>query len=260
MSKKATDLFLAFLTALLFIFTVITTPVSAEAEAKSLLSSAFFLGDSTTNSLRYHAVLSGGKDTTRVWTGAGNTLSMWDVADKKIHVTQSMMKELQKSPHFPKAKIRLTTGKSPDDLYLDLPTLAEIARPPVLIITLGLNGIALMSKEDFKGEYSRLITVLKEKTPDTQIFLNSVFPVGKDAAVSPEKVELANTYIKELALEHHLPYLDTHSLLKTESGYPEPSYLDTNDGIHWNKKGCIKIMEVLEHAYETLAKTPMPLV
>ena len=49
-----------------------------------------FLGDSTTNAMRYYEVLPGGKNTLSVWSGVDGTLSMWDVSRKEIGITQAM--------------------------------------------------------------------------------------------------------------------------------------------------------------------------
>ena len=233
--------------------------VFADTSSDSLLSSICFLGDSTTNSLRYHGVLPGGRDTVQVWTGAKNTLSMWDIAEKKICLSPPMYEALRASPHFPKHKMRLTETAKDGKLYLDIATMMSIMRPKMLVITLGINGCAMMTKSDFKTEYTRLIRVLKEASPESTLVLNTIYPVMQTAVVKNSDIDAANSWISEIAKDENLPFLNTNFLLKAENGFPLSSYLDSTDGIHWNQDGAKKILEVLLHALEAYTKTPFPL-
>ena len=60
-----------------------------------------FLGDSTTNAIRHHELLPGGKNTASVWSGVDGTLSMWDVSRKEIGITEAMHTTYTKRRNHP---------------------------------------------------------------------------------------------------------------------------------------------------------------
>ncbi len=255
MSKKVFCFLLFLLTVSLLSVSLLASPSYAMPESPTVV----FLGDSTTNSLYHHGILQKLPFRARVWTGAGNTLSMWDVAKKKIHITKEIEADIRTKPNAPKIKLNYTTDKTSGERFLDLETLTAYLRPDCIVITLGINGCSLMSDEDFIAEYRALVDTLKAASPDTQLVLHSILPVAERAKVTNARIDEANRMIRAIAESYGLPYLDTNSLLKTESGFPDPSLLDASDGIHWNKKGCQKIWEVMWYACEQLAKTPLPL-
>ena len=142
--------------------------------------------------------------------------------------------------------------------FLPISDLAALKKPAHIVITIGLNGCSLMSESDFKYEYKCLIHTLKNASPGTEIFLNSIFPVATHAKVTNESVDRANGWISSIADEENLPYLDTNSRLKNDYGKADASLLDSVDGIHWNKHGCQKIMEVLKDALQKYMPSSLP--
>ena len=217
-------------------------------------SDTVFLGDSTTNSLRFWKILP--EDS--VWTGDKCTLSMWDVSQKKIALSEGSLSSLKELPDFEIYSKNLSVAEGKTVTYfLPLADLAALKKPKNIIITLGINGAALMSENDFKEEYTLLIHTLKKASPSTGIFLNSIFPVAGHAKIKKETIDLANTWIKDVASEERLPFLDTNSLLKNEYGEADPALVDSVDGIHWNKRGCQKILEVLKIAIQKYLPSPL---
>ena len=211
------------------------------------ISDTVFLGDSTTNSLRFWRLL----PEDLVWTGDKCTFSMWDASKKKIALSDSLFASLKALPNFEAYSQNLSVCNEKKTTYfLPVSDLAALKKPANIIITLGLNGASLMSENDFKTEYTLLIRALKCASPDTKIFLNSIFPVANHAKIKNEAIDLANTWIADIASQEQLPFLNTNSLLKNEYGEADPTLLDSVDGIHWNKRGCQKIMEVLQDALQ----------
>ena len=212
-----------------------------------LASDTVFLGDSTTNSLRFWGILPWDS----VWTGDKCTLSMWDVSKKKIALSESYLRSLKALPEFEiYSKDLSVTNEKKTTYFLPLSDLAALKKPANIVITLGLNGAALMSENDFKEEYTLLIQTLRKASPNTRIFLHSIFPVANHAKIKNETVDLANAWIADIALKEQLPFLDTNSLLKNEHGKADPTLVDSVDGIHWNQKGCRKIMEVFQNVLQ----------
>ncbi|MCD7767801.1 MAG: SGNH/GDSL hydrolase family protein [Oscillospiraceae bacterium] len=46
-------------------------------------------------------------------------------------------------------------------------------------ITLGVNGVSFMDEEWFKRDYSALVESIRAASPDTEIVLNSIYPVAR---------------------------------------------------------------------------------
>ena len=83
-----------------------------------------FLGDSTTYSLLYYGVLSGGKESTQIWTPKSRTLAL-DMA-----LTTTIL--------YPETEEEITIEEA-----------ARRKQPEIMVITLGVNGVSYMhDKED----------------------------------------------------------------------------------------------------------------
>ena len=227
----------------------------AETFPMDMLRSVIFLGDSTTNSLRFWKTI----PYDSVWTGDKCTLSMWDVSQKKIALSETEFLNLKSLPNFEKMSkdLSVSTGKN-TTYFLPISALSALKKPSCLVITLGLNGCAMMSETDFKEEYTRLIRTVKNASPTTKILLNSIFPVAKHAKVANSAIDRANGWISDIATEEDLVFLDTNTLLKNEYGEADPALVDSVDGIHWNEKGCRKIMEVFQIALQKYMSSTLP--
>jgi lysophospholipase L1-like esterase len=142
-----------------------------------------------------------------------------------------------------------------DGSSLTIKTALERMQPDYLIITLGLNnGVSYCTEEKFKEYYGKLIDAVNEASPDTRIILQSVFPVSKVAekrlsGISNDKIDKANTWIEELAVEKSVRYLYTSSVLKDKKGYLSPQY-DSGDGVTLNESGYAIMLEYIRtHGY-----------
>ena len=205
---------------------------------------AVFLGDSTTNSLRFWGVLDEGESSPVVWTGLNCTLSMWGLSDKEILITKEMQSAYKNRPDCDLFKTDSKIKSIP------LKELSALIKPSKMIITVGLNGCALMTKTDFTEEYCSLIDAVLEASPDTNIYLSSIFPVAENAKISNQKIDLANTWIAEIATRRNLPFLNLNPHLKGDDGNAVKTLVDSADGIHWNRAGCHKIVSLFRELIE----------
>ncbi len=115
-------------------------------------------------------------------------------------------------------------------------------RPEILVLSFGLNGILEFNKEPdlFIVRYRYLIGGIRERSPETRIILQSVYPV-RSAGKYPVEPEILNAYINRLnerieaiaASEKHVKYIDSAACLRDESGALRAEY-DVGDGIHLN--------------------------
>ena len=185
--------------------------------------SLYFLGDSLTAHLAAREVLSGGRQTRQVIAPRLGMLNL--------------------NSQITSAKVILPT----DGREVTAAEAVSILRPPVLIVTLGTDwGVSYLEREDFKYCYSKLITALREASPDTQIILQSIFPVTAECRVlDNKKIDRANVWVMELAKEHGLKYLDTQTVLKDECGNLKREFCNSEDGIHLTREAYVEILEYI---------------
>lgn len=188
-----------------------------------------FLGDSTTYGLKYYEVLSGGKNTTQVWTPASGTLTLYNYATATIV--------------FPE-----------DGQEISIVDAVTRKMPEYLVITLGVNGVAEMDEDWFKQDYTALVQSIQAASPDTKIICNSIYPVENDYeyinSINNTNIPQANEWIKAVAESTGCKYADSASVLKAEDGSLREDY-GNGDGIHLNADGFNAVLEYLRtHAYQ----------
>lgn len=104
--------------------------------------------------------------------------------------------------------------------------------PQVLFLALGLNDVSLTNgdTEAFKASYKAVIDTLKERLPDTKIYVNCILPVTEERIKEEpayEKISDYNDVLRELCKEEELVLIDNTVIMKDE--YYEP------DGEHVKK-------------------------
>lgn len=188
-----------------------------------------FLGDSTTYGLKYYEVLSGGKNTTQVWTPASGTLTLFNYATATIV--------------FPE-----------DGQEISIVDAVTRKLPEYLVITLGVNGVSMMDEDWFKTDYTALVKSIQAASPDTKIICNSIYPVENDyeqiESINNTNIPQANEWIKAVAEATGCKYADSASVLKAEDGSLREDY-GNGDGIHLNADGFNAVLNYLRtHAYQ----------
>lgn len=133
----------------------------------------------------------------------------------------------------------INRGISGDNSYgvfyrLD-PVLAQ--HPSKIFLLIGVNDIKRGTPiEDIARNYERIILKVKQQSPKTKLYLQSVLPVTElilasiyDNIRNPRIIAL-NELMKALAVKHNLPYVDIFNQLKDENGQLVRSL--TTDGLH----------------------------
>ena len=116
-------------------------------------------------------------------------------------------------------------------------------------IMLGVNELGWSYPEVFKLKYGELIDSIREVKPDCKIYLQSIIPVTKSKSNSDDiynnsKIAKYNEYIKEVAKDKNVNYLDVKSVkIDSESNLTESA---STDGIHIGKNYCQKWLEYLK--------------
>lgn len=216
----------------------ITTGVILEESVdidNEYLDKIIFLGESTTYGLKHYGVLSGGVNTTQVWTGGK--------IENGIAKTTGT---LSLSPNIANAKIFYPDTNE----IMDIKSAIKLKSPEYLIITLGLNnGVSYYNEQEFKDCYSLLIESINSCPSPPKIILQSIFPVSRKCAIqafTPEKITKCNTWILELAEAYNVKYLNTFEILCDADGYLFESY-ENGDGIHLNKEGLVAVVNYIKH-------------
>lgn len=214
-----------------------------EDQGQAYLDRFVFLGESTTYHLKNRGVLRGGRETTQVWGPDNGTLTL-DSAITSVKI------------RYPE------TGE-----YLTLAEAAARKRPEFLVLTFGLNGAPATLRrgaDAYKTLYRALIDDLQAASPETQIVLQSCFPVAKNMDMSHYSLTLdelndgiraINAWTVELAEEYGLPYLDTAEILTDEQGRLKIEY-QNGDGYHLTREAYVDIlMYIRTHGIESEENT-----
>lgn len=123
------------------------------------------------------------------------------------------------------------------------------ANPEILILTVGINGLRTWEEEDFKKYDSKLIEIAVTSLPNSQIILQSIYPTTErpgtvSAEYTNDKIDTVNGWIKELAEQYGLPFLNTASALKDANGRL-PENCQNGDGIHLNTEGFNIVLDYI---------------
>lgn len=108
------------------------------------------------------------------------------------------------------------------------------SEPQYLFILLGSNDLeGGMGSKDFKKHYKNLIEIIKSKSPNTNIYVQSILPVKKSVEdkqpnFSVNRVNSFNEALIELAEEEKIKYLDISTILDSSN-----KDLYEPDGIHF---------------------------
>ena len=195
---------------------------------KDYLNNLVYIGDSLTYGLEFYKVL----PEENVWVPSNGTMTLSDVANKKIYFTEA------------KKEIPIKEA-------------LERTKPQVLVIALGVNGISWLKEESFKNEFRNLVSAVRKITPETKIILQSILPVTPNykyqESINNFKISRANLWMLEVAYELGLYYMDVAECLVDETGYLPDSY-DSGDGLHLNAS----TYKIVENYIRTEAVTTAP--
>ena len=198
------------------------------------LDTLTFLGDSTTAHMLLRAPLKGGKDSKQIWATKSRYLNL----SSRITYEKIICPE---------------NGQE-----LTVAEVAAITRPQRLVITLGIDYGVYYYRNDlqtFGYYYEKLLDAILAASPNTNLILQSIFPVGKNSTViTNDMVDHANGVIAEIAARRSLVYIDAAAVLRDAEGYLKGDYCYSDDGIHLTASAYEAIFENIKN-YETEVKS-----
>ena len=122
-------------------------------------------------------------------------------------------------------------------------------KPKKIFLMVGINDFVNEKKsiEEVLSKYKIILEELQSKTPQTEVFIQSVLPVNNNLSYflqDNQKVIQFNFKLQELATEFNYQYIDVFSDLADSENELDARY--TTDGIHLNGKAYLIWKEAVE--------------
>ena len=198
---------------------------------RAYLDKIVFLGDSTTYGIGYYYGI-GYKElcpASQVWTPKSGTLTL---------------------SYYNIATIVYPATKE----EISIEDAVKRAKPEIMVITLGVNGVSFMDEEWFIRDYTALVQLIQAASPDTKIILNSIYPVAKSYKyqkdINNDKINAANGWVERVAESTGVRFLNSRECLVGADGWlPESS--QNGDGLHLTGEAFTTVMQYIRtHAYQ----------
>jgi len=118
------------------------------------------------------------------------------------------------------------------------------SKPLQIFLMIGINDLARGDSLDYiLANYRQIIQLIKEKTPASELYIQSVLPVNdsfnqfKNHVNKTDQVINLNARLEQLSGEQQVTFIDLYSKFTTPEGKLDPEY--TNDGLHLTGKGYL---------------------
>ncbi len=178
-----------------------------EDKGQAYIDSLTFLCDSALIGLRDYGLLSGGTLTTQVWGSSAGNIPAADIAECTIQ--------------YPADGSQVSAANA-----------AMVARPDILVISLGTDSLAATTQEDFIANYTALLNAIRAASPSTRIICCSLTSVatgytGVDG-LTAALVGQANEWIRQVCTDLGVYYADAASAVSDSSGSLFSEYVSAN--------------------------------
>ncbi|NEU73548.1 G-D-S-L family lipolytic protein [Hassallia byssoidea VB512170] len=145
-------------------------------------------------------------------------------------------------------KNRGISGDTTERILHRLNTILE-SKPKQIFLMIGINDLINDGKSVTATleQYKNILRDLKEKTPKTKVFVQSVLPVNNKVYLywqDNNNVLKINSGLKNLAKEFNYEYIDIFSLLLDSENQLDAQY--TVDGLHLNGQAYLVWKTVIE--------------
>lgn len=148
----------------------------------------------------------------------------------------------------PNIKNRGISGDTIDRILNRLDEIVD-SKPKKIFLMMGINDF-LNSRNSHKKaleDYKKILLEIRQKTPNTQVFIQSVLPVNNKINkfwLSSATIIKLNDSLKELAKELSFEYINLFSHLADSQNQLDAQY--TLDGVHLNGQAYLVWKEVIE--------------
>ncbi len=109
-----------------------------------------------------------------------------------------------------------------------------------MFLLIGTNDVSReISADDIFYNIKRIINMTKEQSPDTKIYVESVYPVNNNMEKAGKRtndvIKDINEKLEEYCNQNNIIYINMYDELTDSEGYLDQQY--TVDGLHLNDKG-----------------------
>lgn len=154
-------------------------------------------------------------------------------------------------------------GYTTMDMAENLEAMVFELEPRAIFINIGTNDMngPDYSEEGLMGRYEAILASIKERLPETKLFLMAYYPVNPDVCDNEymaqvfqhrtnERVRSANRAVERLAEKMGATFLDCNAGITDEEGRLKAEY--TIEGMHMYANGYVPVLEALLPVLETL--------
>jgi lysophospholipase L1-like esterase len=147
----------------------------------------------------------------------------------------------------------LNRGISGDNTFGILNRLDEIVslQPSKVFLMIGINDLSRETPVDvILNNYRRIVTQLQKESPETSIYVQSLFPTNNEfdhfprAQNKDNQIRVVNKGIEDIAIEYGITFIDLYPHFLDEESKLSKKY--TNDGLHLMGEGYLKWAEILK--------------
>jgi lysophospholipase L1-like esterase len=124
------------------------------------------------------------------------------------------------------------------------------SKPQKIFILIGTNDLWQEGKKvsEVFANYQMILKTLKQKSPQTQVFVQSLIPVNNQKFnlkfIKNENLMALNERLQQLTTEYSYQYIDLYSHFVNEKNQLDLNY--TSDGVHLNGNGYMLWKELIE--------------
>ena len=112
------------------------------------------------------------------------------------------------------------------NLVSDFKTVYSVAKPKIVICSMGMNDLNMGSKEDYCNKYLKLLDWMKSVTPDSKFYVCASTPTN-NSGFSNSRIDSFNSAMKACLANTEYGYIDINTALRGGNVWG-------GDGIHLN--------------------------
>ena len=155
---------------------------------------------------------------------------------------------------------RGVSGTTTDEFLEHIDTVLLDLEPTKVFINIGTNDINPRSDGEYWQDhllknYETILTILKEKLPETEVYMMAYYPINPDLPDIPEWAELAfqtrtnaaindtNEKVAALAAKFGYHYIDCNDGIKDEKGNHKAEF--SKEGMHMYPAAYVEVFKAL---------------
>lgn len=119
------------------------------------------------------------------------------------------------------------------------------SNPEKIFLLIGINDLGRKrTVNQILIDYERLIVLIKDKTPKTEVYIQSILPTYNQKYRKNEDIVEINKGLMELSKKHNLIFVNLFDSFKNDKNELDLNY--TYDGLHLNGNGYLIYKKVIE--------------